>query len=186
MVFAIEEMIEKQDIAALARAIQLRGHKAKKWVRITSKVLCFIMFLEFLIIGLLGLFGLVYNILHKMPNPLYPEILAIILGFLLSFLLPFAWCTPLTTWIAWKNCKGKGMTLTYRFGEEDFSAHTSVSDERCDFVVIEEVVEDKLHYFLFINKSAAYLLRKDSFTEGDPEQFRGFIAEKIGKPIKQI
>jgi len=78
------------------------------------------------------------------------------------------------------------MELNYQFYEDCFVTYTPVSDSRIDYSVIEQVIEDQDHYFLFISANTAHILRKDSFTQGDPMEFYAFITEKCGKEIKYI
>lgn len=186
MEFAMEVIMDKQALAAFRRAVPLRAPKVRKGRIVFIKVASFIIFLEALVLGLGGLWGLVSNIIYKSLFDIYPAILAVILGFLLSVFFLFMWCDPLTNWISWKNYKHKGIVVSFRFMDTEFWNHTSASDERCDYAVIEDVLEDKGYYFLFIGNGAAYILRKDSFTSGDPAEFRDFIAEKLGKAVKQI
>ncbi len=48
------------------------------------------------------------------------------------------------------------------------------------------VWEDEKRCYLFLQGKMPYILQKAAFTQGTPEKFRTFIAEKTGKPVQYI
>ncbi len=87
---------------------------------------------------------------------------------------------------AGKRYSGGGGEVVYRFGEARFSEHIPTSDIQMDYSVIQRVLEAQNHYFLFVNQNAAFILRKDRFTQGDSTRFGPWLEEKTGKEIVHI
>ena len=56
--------------------------------------------------------------------------------------------------------------------------NTVNSSTTFEYNQFEKIVETDTYFFLMITNSAGLILRKDSFTQGDITQFRGFIASK--------
>ena len=88
--------------------------------------------------------------------------------------------------LSWRNYKEKGRPCSYRFCEDCFMVYTHVSDQRFYYPVIEAVLETGRAYYLFISANTAYILRKDSFTQGNPEDFRDFLARAAKKDVQFV
>ena len=44
--------------------------------------------------------------------------------------------------------------------------------------------ETREGYYLYITRQQAYVLGRDGFTRGDPEEFRAFFEAAAGRPVK--
>lgn len=64
------------------------------------------------------------------------------------------------------------------FCENHIFDNSNNSSTTFEYSQLERIVETDEHFFLMITKSAGLILRKDGFTQGDINQFRGFIASK--------
>lgn len=88
---------------------------------------------------------------------------------------------------SWNQYPNKGVTMTYTFYGDRFTEVDEVSGEHeFPYISVTSVNEDDNHYFLFNADNAAHMIRKDSFTEGDPEKFANFIREKSAVTIDPI
>lgn len=64
------------------------------------------------------------------------------------------------------------------FCEEHIFDNSRNSSLTLEYSQFEKIIETNEHFFLMITKTTGLILRKDSFTQGDINQFRGFIASK--------
>lgn len=53
------------------------------------------------------------------------------------------------------------------------------------FEYLENIYESKYYYYIFINRKKVHIMRKDSFTKGEEEEFHDFIKEKMKKHYKK-
>ena len=84
------------------------------------------------------------------------------------------------------NKKQQGQQLTYYFGDSSLSAYSELVSSNVSYEAISDVYENNNIFVLYNSKSTGFVLPKDCFTEGTPESFRSFIAEKVGKPVKKV
>lgn len=77
-----------------------------------------------------------------------------------------------------------------RFTEDDFQLYSSNrfgnSDCRYSYSFINQLWEDKRHFYIGTSGNALHILQKSGFIQGAPSDFVGFIAEKTGTPVQQI
>lgn len=77
---------------------------------------------------------------------------------------------------SWRQYPNKGLTLTYTFYNDHFEEEDEVSGKNeFKYITVKNGNLDDGHFFLFTNGNMAHMLRKDSFTVGDPETFAEFI-----------
>lgn len=86
---------------------------------------------------------------------------------------------------AWKRWAAQGPELhwTYRFTPERVELRNSGSEHRYDYSNLQQLWEDKEHFYLTLDQRVWHILNKSQFTEGDPTRFAAFLAEKAGKPV---
>lgn len=82
--------------------------------------------------------------------------------------------------------KQQGLPQTYYFGETCFSTYTELESSSINYQAIGDVYENGRIFALYNTKSTAFIIPKSSFTEGTPVQFRQFISEKTGRPVKRV
>lgn len=184
MLFQVRQVFEKKDVSAIIRAVEQR----KKAVRVLRRIsrICFV------IIGLLLILFSVSGIWSGLSGFLRGEEISwaglpLDLAFLaMGLLLCFRRSSRYLTWLSWRRYKEKGMVLTYEFYDDYFTQQTSVSSSRFDYSILEDILEDQSHYFLFVNSNTAHVLRKDGFQEGDPAAFGVWLAGRLKKTIQKI
>lgn len=87
---------------------------------------------------------------------------------------------------AWSNYQKQGENYMYRFTEMGIEIHTKNSDHRYDYVYVQQLWEDEGHFYIFMGQTTPHILNKIDFTQGKPEEFAAFLAEKTAKPIKWV
>lgn len=184
MLFQVKQVFEKKDVSAVVRAL---GQQKK-----TLRALRSISRICFMVVGLLLVWISVVGIWSGLSGFLHGEEISwaglpLDLAFLaLGVLLCVRRSNHYLTWLSWRRYKEKGMVLTYEFYEDCFTEQTSVSSSRYDYSVLENILEDQNHYFLFVNSNVAHVLRKDGFQEGDPKAFGSWLAGRLEKKIIMI
>lgn len=77
---------------------------------------------------------------------------------------------------SWKQYPNKGLVMTYTFYHDHFEEEDEVSGKNeFKYITVKNGNRDEGHYFLFTDGNMAHMLKKDSFTFGDPEEFPNFI-----------
>lgn len=74
--------------------------------------------------------------------------------------------------------------LSMAFSEPGFSEVSGEVWE--DYEVVTGVVEDRERFYLLLRGEMRYILRKDAFTQGVPEDFRQWIGERTGRPVEFV
>lgn len=67
-------------------------------------------------------------------------------------------------------------------------SHNRLGDSDCcySYSVIRQLWEDDGHFYIDMRPVMLCILQKSGFTQGSPQAFSGFIAEKTGKPVKWV
>lgn len=77
---------------------------------------------------------------------------------------------------SWQHYPNKGLVLTYRFYNDHFEEEDEVSGKNeFRYISVKNGNLDAGHFFLFTSGNMAHMLRRDSFTFGDPDTFANFI-----------
>lgn len=69
----------------------------------------------------------------------------------------------------------------YMFSEDSFSYAIGANQGSMEYKLLYKVYESNDFFYLFVNRMEAYIVGKDGFTSGSPEQFRNFMMSKMGK-----
>lgn len=88
--------------------------------------------------------------------------------------------------LLWKKYNEKGSEIIYNFYEGYFTEHMAASEHKFDYSIIKSIYEDKLRYYLFVDKSVAHIINKAGFEVGNSEQFAAFISKQVGQGVNQI
>ncbi len=83
-----------------------------------------------------------------------------------------------------KSISDKPMWFT--FEEDRFFAWEPSGASSYRYHALTAIWEDEERCYLFLRGKMQYILQKDAFIQGAPEDFRIFIAEKTGKPVQYI
>ena len=187
MEFTVKLVYNEEDLLALVHA--------HRWPKGQNRVLR----KAALVIGVL-LTALVFaaavrsctsEILHSLPGAEpAPEIPNLMLGIFFWGAVGLSLVTRNSDWywkkLTWKSYQEKGSELDYRFSEDGFTVTLPTSRTEMAYSSIAGVFEDAGHYVLLLPAKNGFILRKDAFTQGTPEQFRDFIAQKTGRPVKYV
>ena len=82
----------------------------------------------------------------------------------------------------------KDTAMAFSFEDDVFFVLADGVSQSFRYHALTDVWEDQSRFCLYGSGSGKiyYVLRKDSFTQGDPEQFRDFIAQKTGKEVEFV
>lgn len=72
---------------------------------------------------------------------------------------------------------------TYVFQDRYIATSSSLEASNLSYRTIDSIAESDNLFALYVNRNMAHLLPKACFTQGTPEEFRQFIAEKTQKPV---
>lgn len=189
--FRVEQTYERRDFAGLVTAVGYRQERNRRG-RLLWKALKAVLGIWALFAGVRGLLMLWTDgeeIFGPGAGP--AEMLTVVLPCLVitvcgACLLLSLWRTPFGAGASWKNYPEKGERLTYCLTEGGVTCLSAGSRLEVDYSRIQCVLEDRERFYLFVDRQAAHMLRKDGFTRGTPEAFREFIARKTGRPAEPM
>lgn len=111
-------------------------------------------------------------------------------GIIFTAALGLSLAAPNSGWFwkraVWKNYKEKGTELEFCFSEDGFTVTVPTCSSDFSYAGIEKIYEDTGHFVLMLPSGAGYVLRKSSFTQGDPAEFGPWLAQKTEKQLIQI
>ena len=84
----------------------------------------------------------------------------------------------------WRSYPDKGQETVFHFTAECFSYQTAVSKAQYSYAVLTALAEDGAYYYLYLNSTYAYVLKKADFVQGDPADFRAFLTRVTGKAVQ--
>lgn len=87
---------------------------------------------------------------------------------------------------AWKSYREKGVELNFCFWENGFTVTVPTCSSDFSYAGIEKIYESTGHFVLILSAGTGYVLRKASFTEGDPAAFGPWLVGKTGRQMIQI
>lgn len=73
------------------------------------------------------------------------------------------------------------MEAFYVFSEEGFDYAIGVNKGSMGYKMLYKAYESNDFFYLYVNALEAYIVSKDGFTSGTPEQFRSLMVGKMGK-----
>ena len=87
----------------------------------------------------------------------------------------------------WKKLQESGRLYQCRFTEDGVWVHDSKSDHRYNYETLEALWEDTNCFYLVLSRRlGSYILRKERFTAGAPEDLPGWWEERTGKPVGRV
>ncbi len=75
---------------------------------------------------------------------------------------------------------------TYLFTDEQIQTSSPVSSSNTAYAAIVDMAETDRIFALYVNRQSAFVLPKSGFAPGEPDQFRTFLEEKCGKPVRRF
>ena len=80
-----------------------------------------------------------------------------------------------------------GMKVTVTtFDEDGYTSVNEAGETRWKYENIQTVAETGEYFVFILNANHGQAYQKESMTGGTAEEFRAFLAEKLGKPVEQI
>lgn len=85
----------------------------------------------------------------------------------------------------WRSYDKRGMAMNFCFNEDGMEFRCGSAVETYAYDQVVRVLEEPRNFFLSFNdRGVACVLVKRELTCGTVDEFRGFIAEKTGKPVE--
>lgn len=84
-----------------------------------------------------------------------------------------------------ESLPGEPIRQEYRFDAEGFQLRYQGQKKLHRYGDVMQALETRDYYFLYLNRSMAYILTKKDFAQGDAAAFGGFLQEK-GVPLMQV
>lgn len=133
--------------------------------------------LVFLILG--ALIWLLVNPLLSLPELVVGGLL-VYSGYILGQ-TPSRWAKR-----AWKKYQASGDHYSCHLTEDGVRTCGGRSDGSWSYDSLEGLWEDGERFYLLTSKNAVFILRKNAFVQGAPEDFREFLEKQLGKPAERI
>lgn len=86
----------------------------------------------------------------------------------------------------WNKYPYKDAERRFIFQDEQLCSSGTQCEACYDYDAVTYIRENAERFFLYTSDNQFYIFRKDSFTQGDPEQFREFIQQKTGKAVEYV
>lgn len=184
MEYQVKMVYEQEDVAALVRTLDFR-RRPEKNLRLARKIGYPIFGILLLVVGISVVSG-IFSMGVFAPITILSLLvsLACILGGVALLRRADTKGMERRSWARYPN---KGMTLTYTFYPDHFEEEDEVSGQNTfEYLSIKSANEDAGHFFLFTSSNAAHMLRKDSFTHGDPATFPAFLRKKAAVTMDPV
>lgn len=193
MNFTVRTTYTKETIAALVAVSQYRTAEDRKLQRLLAKLIGGIL----TAVGAAGTVLFLLDFLHHLLSGrgytwgrFYPILGAgVLLWTGLTLLLEerrLKRQREKLTEAIWQSYPDKGQETVFRFTPEEFSYKTAVSEAAYSYSVLKDLVTDGVHYFLYLNSTYAYVLRRSDFTQGDAAAFGSFLTRVTGRPVQYV
>ena len=137
----------------------------------------------------LGLFFLAIGLLTAVWMSWLMGGLEIILGLMLLYSWYWLSRPPSSSrWAkrVWKKYQASGELYNCCFTEDGVWIHDSKSDHRYDYDALEALWEDGERFYLLRPGNGAFILRKNAFTQGRPEDLPACWTARTGKPVEPV
>lgn len=80
----------------------------------------------------------------------------------------------------WNKYQGQGARIDTEFWEDEYKIKYFGNEVPRPYSEIKSLCSDDGRFYLFVSEQSADIIRRDCFTQGDPEEFADFIAQKTG------
>lgn len=87
---------------------------------------------------------------------------------------------------AWKQYQASGDRYSCRLTEDGVQTFGGRSNSSWTYDSLESLWEDGERFYLLTSKNAVFILRKNAFVRGAPEDFGEFMEKQMGKPAERI
>lgn len=183
LIFEVRTRLDDKDILAFSKLYARRNN-----VRYTNKFVSFFtkfmgFFAVLLCVGSVS-FSILMFVLFRSISTL--SIIMTFVNFALGlFLIRFD-----TKTVIYKNLldkyTGNRAIFTYEFTLEMFTESRTYAYNSYDYYLIDEILEDSLRFFIFIDNDTWIILKKEDFLFGEPEKFIKFINNRKSMGNKKI
>jgi hypothetical protein len=172
---------EERDVAAMVRTLHYR-RRPEKNLRLAEKIGYPIFGVVLILVGISFLVGFV--------SPTPAGVVAALIGVVCivgGVALLSRSNTRAMEKRSWKRFPNKGLVLTYTFYKDHFEEADDITGQHSyDYLSLASANEDEDHIFLFTERNAGHILRKDKFLVGDPESFKAFIRKQSAITIDPV
>ncbi len=175
--YQVKMTYDREDVAALVRTMEFRRHPEKN-VRMARKI-------GFPIFGIAIITaGISLPVMGGLtPASLVFAVLCALLGVVLLRRSDSRGMERRT----WKKYPNKDLVLTYTFFNDHFEEEDAVSGKNeFQYLSVKNGNMDEGHFYLFSTGNMAHMLKKNSFTVGDPEKFADFIKHRAAVMLDQV
>lgn len=177
MKYQIKMVYDQSDVAALVRALEYRQHP-EKGLRMARRI-------GYPIFGVLLIAAGVAMPVSGMLS--LGSICLMVFCILMGILLLRRSDRRGMERRSWKRYPNKGLSLTYTFYDNHFEEADDVSGKNeFQYLSVKNGNLDEGHFFLFTAGNMAHMLRRDSFTAGDPDTFANFIKVRAAVTLDPV
>jgi hypothetical protein len=181
MEYQVRMAYEEEDVAAMVRTLNYR-RRPEKNLRLAEKIGYPIFGVVLILVGISFLVGFV----SSTPAGVVAALIGVVCIIGGIVLLSRSNIRAMEK-RSWKQFPNKGLILTYTFYKDHFEEEDEVTGQHSyDYLTLASANEDENHIFLFTERNAGHIIRKDKFLVGDPEKFKDFIRRKCAITIDPI
>lgn len=156
---------QRKDCSELSR---IQTYRTKRWPRLVTHIGVPLLVALYALLLVLG-----------DPQP-YLLIVAATVLFLQVFL------PELAGYSIYAAMRKGALADTYRFTDEQLQVSSAVSNSTVSYAAIIDAVETDRIFALYINGQSAFLIPKSAIGPEALDQFRAFLEEKLGRPVRRI
>ena len=156
---------QKKDCRDLAR---IQARRTRHWARIVMRIAVPVLIA-------------LYALLLFLDDP-YPA--ALICAIVVLFLQVFS--PEINGQGIYATARSGALPDTFVFTDEQIQATSSVSSSNTAYAAIVDMAETDRIFALYVNRQSAFVLPKSGFAPGEVDQFRAFLEEKCGKPVRRF
>ena len=80
----------------------------------------------------------------------------------------------------------QGMPVTYAFGPNEVYVTSKPENSCVRYDSFVQILETPRLFALYISQNTAHLIPKQALQTGTPEEFRAYLEEVTGKPVRQV
>lgn len=96
------------------------------------------------------------------------------------------WEDRLNGYFAGKRALPGTKHTTSTFDEEGYTSTNAAGETRWNYANVYTVAETRDYFVFVLNANHAQVYQKENMTGGTADEFRAFMEEKLGKPVKRI